>query len=150
MPTSLLLNRTRPTLALVLSLTLSGGLAGCHRFAGEVPAPDIAAVKTSEHGLYRATVRPGITPIPVRRLQSWTLHLETVAGIPIDSATITVDGGMPQHGHGLPTRPRVVRALGNGDHQVDGVKFSMGGWWRMLFIVRTTAGMDTVVFNADL
>jgi hypothetical protein len=150
MPSSLLLDRTRSRVALAIVLSLASVTAGCHRFAGEVPAPDITTVKTSEHGLYRATVRPGVTPIPVRRLQGWTLHLETVSGIPIDSATITVDGGMPQHGHGLPTRPRVVRALGNGDHQVEGLKFSMGGWWRMLFIVRTTAGMDTVVFNADL
>jgi len=148
MKASRMLDRTASRVA--VALVLASVLAGCHRFGGEVPAPDIAAVKMSEHGLYRAMVTPSVTPIPLRRLQQWTLHLETVSGVPIDSATITVDGGMPQHGHGLPTRPRVVRALGNGNHQVDGLKFSMGGWWRMLFIVRTTAGMDTVVFNADL
>ena len=34
------------------------------------------------------------------RLHSWTLHLETASGTSVDSASITVDGGMPQHGHG--------------------------------------------------
>ena len=40
---------------------------------------------------------------------------------------LKVDGDMPQHGHGLPTRPRVTRNLGNGDYQIEGVKFQMGG-----------------------
>ena len=125
-------------------------LAGCHHYSGVVPAPDITTTKTSEHGLYRAAVRPGTTPIPVGKIQVWTLHVETVAGAAVDSASIFVDGGMPQHGHGLPTRPRVTTALGNGDHKVEGLKFSMGGWWRMIFVVRTGAGVDTVVFNATL
>jgi hypothetical protein len=125
-------------------------IVGCHHYSGVVPAPDITTTKTSEHGLYRAAVRPGTTPIPVGKLQAWTLHVETVAGAPVDSASIFVDGGMPQHGHGLPTRPRVTAALGNGDHKVEGLKFSMGGWWRMIFVVRTGAGVDTVVFNATL
>ncbi|MEO8619646.1 MAG: FixH family protein [bacterium] len=125
-------------------------LAACHHYTGVVPAPDITTTKTSEHGLYRAAVHPTTTPIPVGKLQAWTLHVETVAGAPVDSASIFVDGGMPQHGHGLPTRPRVTTALGNGDHTVEGLKFSMGGWWRMIFVVRTGAGVDTVVFNAAL
>jgi hypothetical protein len=125
-------------------------IAACHHYSGVVPAPDIATTKTSEHGLYRASVRPGTTPIPVGKLQAWTLHVETVAGTPVDSASIFVDGGMPQHGHGLPTRPQVTAALGKGDHKVEGLKFSMGGWWRMIFVVRTGTGVDTVVFNAAL
>jgi hypothetical protein len=125
-------------------------ITACNHYSGVVPAPDIASIKTSEHGLYRAAVRPGTTPIPVGKLQTWTLHVETSAGAPVDSASIFVDGGMPQHGHGLPTRPQVTTALGNGDHKVEGLKFSMGGWWRMIFVVRAGTGVDTVVFNAAL
>ena len=36
---------------------------------------------------------------------------------------------MPQHGHGLPTRPRVTRSLGEGIYEIEGVRFNMGGWW---------------------
>jgi hypothetical protein len=123
---------------------------GCHHYSGPVPAPDLSTIKTSEHGLYRAAVRTGATPIPIGRMQSWTLHIETAAGVPVDGASIVVDGGMPQHGHGLPTRPQVTQSLGNGDHKVEGLKFSMGGWWRMIFIVRAGVSVDTVVFNASL
>ena len=33
---------------------------------------------------------------------------------------------MPQHGHGLPTKPRVTRPLGNGDHLVEGDEVQHG------------------------
>src|SRR5918911_1097661 len=72
------------------------------------------------------------------------------AGAPVDSAAIAVDGGMPQHGHGLPTKPRVTRALGNGDHLVEGMKFNMGGWWVVKFRVDAAAGNDSLVFNLQL
>jgi YtkA-like len=135
------------TAAIAAAMTLG---TACHHYSGPVPAPDLSTVKTSEHGLYRASVRTGATSIPIGRMQSWTLHIETPAGVPVDSAAIVVDGGMPQHGHGLPTRPQVTQSLGNGDHKVDGLKFSMGGWWRMIFIVRAGVSVDTVVFNASL
>jgi hypothetical protein len=124
-------------------------LAACSHFR-PAPSPDIATTKLSAHGLYRASVRLGAEPIPVRRLQSWTLHIDTMDGRPVDAATITMNGGMPQHGHGLPTSPRVTRALGNGDHLVEGVKFNMGGWWVVRFAIATSAGADTVTFNLSL
>ena len=125
-------------------------LTACSHYRGSVPSPDIGMAKLSAHQLYRAAVRPGAVPIPVRRLQSWTLHVETADGSPVDAATITMNGGMPQHGHGLPTTPQVTRALGNGDHLVEGVRFNMGGWWVVRFAITTSAGTDTVTFNLGL
>ena len=125
-------------------------LTACSHFRGSAPSPDIATAKVSAHRLYRASVRLDVVPIPVRRLQSWTLHLDTIDGRPVDVATITMNGGMPQHGHGLPTSPRVTRAMGNGDHLVEGVKFNMGGWWMVRFAIASVAGTDTVTFNLSL
>ena len=96
-------------------------------------------------------IRPRGDSIPRGRLHGWTLHLETADGAPVDAATLAVDGGMPQHGHGLPTRPRVTRHLGNGDHLVEGMKFNMGGWWVVKFrVASAAAGADSVVFNVKL
>ena len=125
-------------------------LSACSHIFAKAPSPDIASSKVSAHNLYRASVRLGVDPIPVRRLQSWTLHIDTMDGRPVDAATITMNGGMPQHGHGLPTSPRVTRALGNGDHLVEGVKFNMGGWWVVRFAIAGPAGTDTVTFNLSL
>jgi hypothetical protein len=111
---------------------------------------DYSRTRASEGGAYRATIRPQGDSIPQGKLQRWTLHLETTAGAPVDSAAVAVDGGMPQHGHGLPTKPRVTRALGNGDHLVEGLKFNMGGWWVVKFRVSAAPGQDSVVFNVKL
>ena len=122
-------------------------LTGCMLLAGPPRDLDYSRTRSSASGLYRATIRPQSDSIPQGRLHSWTLHLETAAGVPVDSATVAVDGGMPQHGHGLPTKPRVTRTLGKGDHLVEGMKFNMGGWWVVKFRVRSAAGSDSLVFN---
>jgi hypothetical protein len=134
------------TLAL-LAATL---LTSCMMFTKPPQELDYSRTRASVAGLYRATIRPQGDSIPQGKLQRWTLHLETAAGAPIDSATIAIDGGMPQHGHGLPTKPRVTRDLGNGDHLVEGIKFNMGGWWVVKFRVNAAPGQDSVVFNIKL
>ena len=136
----------RPMIALVVA----GLLSSCMMFSKPPKDLDYSRTKTSAGGVYRATIEPQGGAIPQGRLHTWTLHLETAAGAPVDSATVTVDGGMPQHGHGLPTKPVVTRHTGNGDHLVEGMKFNMGGWWVVKFGVRSTAGTDSLVFNLKL
>ena len=141
----------RPALSAALALVLGSVLLGaCAMLAGPPADLDYARTRVSEGGLYRGTIRPDADPVPQGRLHTWTLHLETADGTPVDSAEVAVDGGMPQHGHGLPTRPRVTRPLGHGDHRVEGMKFNMGGWWVVEFPVRSAAGTDTLVFNLSL
>jgi hypothetical protein len=125
-------------------------VTSCMLFSKPPADLDYSRTRASEAGRYRATIRPQGDSIPQGRLQKWTLHLETAAGAPVDSAMVTIDGGMPQHGHGLPTRPQVTRVLGNGDHLVEGMKFNMGGWWVVKFHVDAAAGRDSVVFNLSL
>jgi hypothetical protein len=129
---------------------LTGLTSGCMLFARPPKDLDYGRTRTSEAGLYRGTIRPQGDTIPQGRLHRWTLHLETAQGAPVAPATVTVDGGMPQHGHGLPTKPRVTRQLDNGDHLVEGMKFNMGGWWVVKFAVSASAGRDTLVFNLKL
>lgn len=124
--------------------------AGCMMFMKPPADLDYARTRVSEGGRYRASYTPAGDSIPQGRLQTWTLHLETTDGSPVDTATVTVDGGMPQHGHGLPTRPVVTTHLNNGDHLVEGMKFNMGGWWVVKFRVSAAAGMDSIVFNLKL
>jgi len=125
-------------------------IEGCMMMAKPPADLDYSRTRTSEAGRYRATIKPDGDSIPKGKLQRWTLHLETATGAAIDSAKVTVDGGMPQHGHGLPTKPRVTRQLGHGDHLVEGMKFNMGGWWVVKFHVASTTGADSVVFNVKL
>lgn len=137
-------------LATVAAATATALLTGCMLFARPPQDLDYSRTRASEAGHYRATIRPQGDSIPQGKLQRWTLHVETATGAPVDSAEFSVDGSMPQHGHGLPTKPRVTRALGSGDHLVEGLRFNMGGWWVVKFRVNAAAGRDSLVFNLKL
>ena len=140
----------RSATAAITAVVAAGLLTGCMLFARPPKDVDYSRDRVSAAGRYRVAIHPPGDSIPQGKLQRWTLHLETAAGAPVDSAAIVVDGGMPQHGHGLPTKPRVTRALGNGDHLVEGLKFNMGGWWVVKFRVSAAPGADSVVFNVKL
>ena len=137
----------RRGLSAAATLSLFGA---CMMFAKPPRDLDYSRTRTSATGTYRATIRPQGDTIPQGKLHRWTLHIETAEGAPVDSAAITIDGGMPQHGHGLPTKPRATRDLGNGDHLVEGMKFNMGGWWVVKFRVSAAQGTDSLVFNLKL
>jgi hypothetical protein len=111
------------------------------------PPRDYSTTRLSEQGLFQTSYVPDRTPIPINQLHSWTLHVETAAGEPLEDAEIEVDGDMPEHGHGLPSRPMVTRYLGNGDYLVEGMKFQMTGWWVMDFDILANGESDRVSFN---
>ncbi|HEX7071270.1 MAG TPA: FixH family protein [Rhodothermales bacterium] len=140
----------RSLLSAILLIAVAAATPGCAHFDKPPQNLDYSRTRTSEAGLYRGTIRAEADPIPKQRLHTWTLHLETNDGKPVETAHIEVDGGMPQHGHGLPTKPRVTRALGDGQFLVEGMKFNMGGWWVVEFPVVADAGTDTLVFNLSL
>ncbi len=130
-------------------LSLAALASGCMMFMKPPADLDYGRTRASEGGQYLATVRTAGDSIPQGKLHTWTLHLETAGGISVDTAAISVDGGMPQHGHGLPTKPVVTKHLGNGDYLVEGMKFNMGGWWVVKFRIGAAVG-DSVVFNLKL
>ncbi len=118
---------------------------------GEVPANlDYSTTRSSAQNMYRVTIKPDANPIPINQMHTWILHVETPDGKPVENAQITVNGDMPQHGHGLPTKPQVTEYLGNGDYRVEGMKFQMGGWWVMDFTVNHNGASDKVSFNLNL
>jgi hypothetical protein len=105
--------------------------------------------RSSAAGLYRATLKPEESLRP-RKLHKVEVVITDGNGRAVDGAAITIDGGMPQHGHGLPTRPRVTRNLGEGVYVIEGVRFNMGGWWEFKVAIAGKAGDDTVTFNLAL
>ena len=99
--------------------------------------------------MYSATLQP---PQELRLRQMLVVPVRVVdaQGRPVDDATITVDGGMPEHAHGLPTQPIVRRSLGNGVYEIEGLRFSMRGWWQLRLAIKSPAGSDRVTFNLAL
>ena len=118
---------------------------------GNVPSDlDYSTTSESDNGLYRVSYTASNGTIPINQMHEWTLHVESADGTPVEDAAITVEGDMPQHGHGLPTSPRVTQYLGNGDYVVEGLKFQMAGWWLMDFTITANGQTDAVHFNMIL
>ena len=116
--------------------------------AMEIPDDlDTSSTRTSDQGLYQVSISSQLDPIAINQIHNWTLHVETADGQPVENAEITVDGGMPQHDHGLPTAPQVTQDLENGDYLVEGLKFHMDGWWEIKFAIKSASQSDGVTFN---
>ena len=105
--------------------------------------------RASAGGRYVATLEPA-RPLRPRQMQTVRVTVRDAEGHAVDEAQISIDGGMPQHGHGLPTRPRVTRNLGDGMYEIEGVRFNMGGWWEFKLGIAGSRGADTITFNLDL
>ena len=100
----------------------------------------------SEHGTYRVEF---LLPERLRTGPLFRADLKVVdeRGVLVDSAQIEVDGGMPEHGHGLPTSPRVTRQLGPGRYLVEGLRLSMRGRWVFSFTIDDAERRDRVNFE---
>lgn len=105
--------------------------------------------RVSAQGRYAATLVPE-RPLRPRQMQTVRVVVTDADGQAVDGATLTIDGGMPQHRHGLPTRPRVTPTAGGGAYDIGGVRFSMGGWWEVRVTIAGRAGDDVVTFNLEL
>jgi hypothetical protein len=117
-------------------LLLAAGFGFMLYWMNYVPADlDLSTTRLSNQGAYQVSYAPRRGPIVINQIHAWTIHVATPDGRPVTDAKITVDGDMPQHGHGLPTQPQVTKHLGNGDYLVEGMKFQMGGWWVVDFTI---------------
>lgn len=135
---------------LCVAIIVAAGLYAMFGMAPPSPELDLARSKKTDKGLYVATVKPAGEPIEIGVMQPWTLTLATPDGKPVAGAAITIDGGMPDHNHGLPTSPKMTADLGDGRYTIDGLKFTMNGWWVLRFNISAAAGSDDVVFNLRL
>lgn len=123
------------------------GLSGCM----SPPAGlNVARERVTEQKHYQVGIKPVSEPVVIGKLHSWEVSVKQASGQPLSGAKILVDGGMPQHHHGLPTQPRMTRELGDGRYLVEGVKFSMSGWWEFKLKIEGAQGVDDVTFNMVL
>ena len=142
---------TRAKIALAVASLLVVAFAALAMHMSYVPdALDTSTTMRSANGLFSASYEPALDPIVINQIHEWTVHLENADGNPIEDAHVHVDGGMPQHGHGLPTAPQVTEYLGNGDYLVEGMKFNMGGWWVMTVDAEVGGQTDRATFNMML
>ncbi|MES2948225.1 MAG: FixH family protein [Pseudomonadota bacterium] len=132
------------TTVLNLSLVVFACAAGCSTAPADL---DLSLTRSSVDKRFVVALQPPATPAAINQIHSWKIKLTSPAGQPVAHARIAVDGGMPQHGHGLPTQPQVTQELGDGLYLLEGMKFSMTGWWEIKLAIQTPEASDKVTFN---
>lgn len=136
--------------ASILGLTLAAGACAHVMMTRPHLDANTSQTRVTNGGKYQVSYLPAVTPVPKRQLHAWTIDIRTRDGRPVDGARLTIDGGMPDHGHGLPTQPALREALGNGRYVVDGMKFNMGGYWVVDLGIAAAEGSDAVRFELNL
>jgi len=87
----------------------------------------------SRDGHFQVVARPVPEKPPLREYHDWTVEVKDANGSPADLAALSVSGGMPGHGHGLPSQPKVHEHLGDGRYRISGFLFNMHGEWKLRF-----------------
>ena len=108
---------------------------------------DLATTRKSNNEHFIVTVIYNHEAFVINQMHEWLLTVMGKAGDHIDLADIAIDGGMPEHNHGLPTAPRVTENLGEGRYRIEGMRFNMAGWWELRFTIQAQGKTDSVVFN---
>ena len=132
------------TISTALSLAALVATTGCMSAPKDL---DLALTRPTADNKYVVALLPPAKPAAINQLHAWRVSLTSATGAPVAHARIQVDGGMPQHGHGLPTRPQVRQELPDGSYLIEGMKFSMTGWWEIKLAIDGPAGADRVTFN---
>ncbi len=67
----------------------------------------------------------------------------------IANANILIEGGMPEHHHGLPTSPKIQWDSDTKTYIINGLKFSMPGAWELIFLIDKTKNLpqDTATIS---
>ncbi len=88
----------------------------------------------------------------INQLQHWNVSLMRLDGTPIVIESLTFDGGMPAHRHGLPTTPQVliVESGAESGAEIRGIRFSMPGVWRLVLGIETKDTGVILQFETDL
>ena len=111
---------------------------------------DYSTTRMTDNKIFQVTYKSVSGRIRVNRIHSWELLVKDADGQPINNAEVIVVGDMPEHGVGLPIEP-VVKKMGFGGlYRIEGMEFSMPGWWVVTISVKTDDKQDSVSFNLNL
>ncbi len=109
----------------------------------------------SNRGVYSVTFSTKEHAIPLRNMHSWYVTFKTKDGKEFIPGNLSISGGMPSHGHGLPSEPNFTRVLKDKSLLLEGVLFNMTGEWQLQVTLTGPSGLDTAtlefsIVNADI
>ena len=130
-------------------------LTACDAFenSAEKTAPksvfELSSVSKNQHLVVTVSTEESTLP-PIGKFHNWLVTITDTQSRPVYPVIISIIGGMPSHGHGLPSQPQITEYLGKGLYRLEGVKFNMSGTWTIKFRIATQKLQDTVEFDFDV
>lgn len=85
--------------------------------------------------------------IPLNKIHTWTLTLTHKSGRSISHADIVISPDMPEHLHGMTTKPVAIATDEPGKYLLKGMNFHMPGWWKVTLDISGYGSRDLVRFN---
>lgn len=113
-------------------------------------SPQNQTTKITDNQHFRVSFTSKLEPIVINTIHAWTIYIENNKGQPVLNAEVSVEGGMPEHDHGLPTAPQITKNLGDGCYLLEGMRFHMGGWWTVTISIIDGNISDSVTFDLQL
>jgi len=113
---------------------------------GAQQEPDLELTTADGHTLL---IHSEISPLAINQIHSWVLELRNASGF-VTGADITVQGGMPEHDHGLPTQPQVTEEISPGKYLIEGIRFHMPGAWIMEFTIQNNNDTTEAILEFQL
>lgn len=155
-----------------LALGLAGGLALAACAPEERANPPGATTPTSEAttpappsgkfaqapgasvpsatGAYLVTLQPQVGSYLIGESQPWIATISDAEGRAFVPNALYFDGGMPGHGHGLPSAPQFTQHLGGNKFLLEGMTLNMPGDWQFVVTVGGPAGIDSATFRLNI
>lgn len=118
----------------ILALCCLSSIGGCYNSGMKtLVAPPVARTLASNDGQYTFYWVPRPDPIPLNRFFAMDVQVMDIAGnlITPEQASLTVDAGMPQHGHGMNHVPRIMTTKDG--WTAEGLLMHMPGDWQIYF-----------------
>lgn len=117
---------------------------------GAAAEPPQCWERWGEQQRYKMLVCAKAWPILLNHYQTWSFKVYNHRGHIVHSMAVQVDGMMPEHKHGLPTKPLIEPAT-DGTYQLEGLKFNMPGLWLLRFVLMAEDGInDTITLDLNI
>jgi len=142
-------------IALLWALGCGGKPAAAPKSAPPAPSAAPSDGIATRKGLYRLKWTPRPAPLPLNTLFEVEVEVADAQGAPVEDAVVRVDARMPEHGHGMATKPEPEAGIcapgpdgtqlcrhPGGRYLTRGMKFHMPGSWVLSFDVSGPAGSD--------